>query len=173
MTLKKSSKLGIGMLLGAAAGAVAGLFLAPKAGKELRKDAKKLTGEAKKLSQDAMGLAEEYLKKLQKKDPEQIAKIVFGDVTDATKKLTSQAQHDLARELASVKEQYASINKRKYSDAVKSVVSGLKTDGSISPSMLKKLGTYLEKDAKKFISKPVKLVKKALAKKAPGKKKSA
>ncbi len=168
MTLKKSSKMGLGMLLGAAAGAVAGLFLAPKSGKELRKDAQKFSGEAKKLSQEAMGLAEVYLKKLQKKDPEQIAKIVFGDVSEASKKLTAQAQKDLARELASVKEQYASINKRKYSDAVKSVVAGLKTDGSVSTSTLKKLGAYLEKDAKKFISKP-----KTLAKKAPAKKKSA
>ena len=39
---QKKSHFGIGMAVGAVAGAVAGLFLAPKAGKELREDAMKM-----------------------------------------------------------------------------------------------------------------------------------
>ena len=39
--MKKDNKFFLGMILGAAAGVVAGIFLAPKSGKETREDLKK------------------------------------------------------------------------------------------------------------------------------------
>lgn len=164
MTHKKSSKLGLGVLLGAAAGAVAGLFLAPKAGKELRKD-------AKKLSQTAMKFSDEYRKKLDKKEPEEVAKIVFGDVSEASTKLAKRAHKDLSVELAQLKEKYNKIDKKKYGEAVKTVVEGFKADKSIPDGTLKKLATYLEKDAQKLVASTKK--KTAAKKKAPAKRKVA
>ena len=38
--MKKDNKFFLGMILGAAAGVVAGVFLAPKSGKETREDLK-------------------------------------------------------------------------------------------------------------------------------------
>lgn len=44
--MKKDNKFFLGMILGAAAGVVAGIFLAPKSGKETREDLKKQGKEA-------------------------------------------------------------------------------------------------------------------------------
>lgn len=55
--MKKDNKFFLGMILGAAAGVVAGVFLAPKSGKETREDLKKQGKEAiettKKVSKKA------------------------------------------------------------------------------------------------------------------------
>lgn len=143
MAAKKTNKLGLGMILGAAAGALAGLFLAPKSGKELRKD-------AKDLSKTVAKSAAAYNKKLQKKTPEQIAKMVFGDMSDASMKLADRAHKQLALELEELGKKYKTIDKAKYTAAVKTVVANFKKDGSVPTSTLKKLGTYLQQDAKKL-----------------------
>ena len=148
MKSKNSSKMGLGMLLGVAAGAIAGLFLAPKPGKELRKDAKNLTDEVVKS-------ATKYNKKLQKKTPEQIAKVVFGDMSEASMKLAKKAHKSLAAELSSLEANYQKIDKKKYTAAVKTVVDGLKKDGEVPAATLKKLASYLQLDAKKLATKKV------------------
>ena len=164
MSHKKQSKLGLGMLLGAAAGAVAGLFLAPKSGKEMRKD-------AKKLSADATKFAAQYRKKLEKKEPEEVAKIVFGDVSEVSMKLAKKAHKDLAVELAQLRTKYKTVDKKKYQAAVKTVIDGIKEDKAIPEGSVKKLAAYLEKDAKKLVAKP-RTRKKIAAKKTTRKKKT-
>jgi gas vesicle protein len=47
---RKAKQFGVGMLLGAAAGVVAGFLTAPKPGKEIRKDVAKKASEAKDFS---------------------------------------------------------------------------------------------------------------------------
>lgn len=157
MAANKSSKLGLGVLLGAAAGAVAGLFLAPKAGKELRSDAKKLS---KSLSKSASI----YRNKLDKKTSEEIAKIVFGDVSEASMKLADIAHKELTAELKNLEKQYKTIDKDKYAMAVKSVIANLKKDGKVPAAPLKKLASYLQDDVKKLTKRPA--AKKAAVKSA-------
>lgn len=157
---KKKSKIGLGLLLGATAGAVAGLFLAPKTGKELRKDAKILSDKAKKF-------ADEYKKKLEKEEPSEAAKIVFGDVTDTSVAFMQKANKELSEELGILKEKYSTIDKNKYSEAVKNLIDNYKADKALPEGSLKKLAAYLEKDAKVLVSRP------KTTKKAPAKKKAA
>lgn len=160
----KKSKIGLGLLLGATAGAVAGLFLAPKTGKELRKDAKDLSDKAKKF-------ADEYKKKLEKEEPAEAAKIVFGDVTDTSVAFMQKANKELSEELGILKEKYSTIDKKKYSEAVKNLMDSYKADKALPEGSLKKLAAYLEKDAKVLVSRPKTTKKKAPAKKKPAAKK--
>lgn len=162
---KKSTKVGLGVLLGAAAGAIAGLFLAPKAGKELRKD-------AQKLSKTVMKSANAYSKRLEKKTPEQIAKKVFGDISESSTKISQRVQKDLLSEIAKLEGKYNTIDKKKYSSAVKSVVSSLKSEGKVPAATLKKLASYLEKDARAIVGSKKKVDARKPAKKAVTKKKA-
>lgn len=144
----KSSKFGIGIFLGAVAGAVAGLFLAPKSGVEMRKD-------ARKLSKKALAEAKKYQKQLEGKEPEEIAKKVFGDVSEKSVKIMKQAHKDLSVELALLNQKYKKIDKDRYAQAVKLVVTSIKEEGSVPESELKKLSAYLQEDAKKLVARPV------------------
>lgn len=162
MQTKKSTKVGLGVLLGAAAGAIAGLFLAPKAGKELRKD-------AQKLSKTVMSSANKYSKLLDKKTPDQIAKKVFGDLTESSTKLSQKVHSELRYEIAKLEKKYNTIDKKKYSSAVKTVVSSLKSEGKVPAATLKKLTSYLEKDARALVGKKKAAPKKVAARK-PAKK---
>lgn len=147
----KKSNFGIGVILGAAAGALAGLFLAPKAGKALRQDALKM------------------YKKLQTEDPKVIAQKVFGDVSEESQKFVKKAYEDLSVHLADLKKRYSTIDTAKYKEAVQSVITTIKDEGNMPENAMKKLMTYLESDAKKLISpstkrKVTKTVKKVAAK---------
>lgn len=155
--MSNKSKLGFGILLGAAAGALAGLFLAPKSGVELRKD-------ARRISQKALKTAEKYRNQLEGKEPEEIARIVFGNVSDQSVKLMKQAHKDLSVELALLNEKYKKIDKKKYTAAVKKVVSGLRKDGSVPEGSLKQLSEYLIKDTKKLASRTSKTTTKTARK---------
>ena len=163
MKTKNTSKIGLGMLLSAVVGAVAGLFLAPKAGKELRKD-------AKNLSKNMMKSASSYSKKLEKKTPEQIAKIVFGDVTESSMKIANRVKKELTVELAKLEKKYDTIDKKKYSSAVKSVVDGIKKEGSVPSTTLKKLASYLQDDARTLVGKKKPAAKKSSTRKPVAKK---
>jgi gas vesicle protein len=136
MTDKKTSKLGLGMLLGLAAGAVAGLFLAPKSGKQLRKDVSKKTKEIQKL--------------LEEKDFEEIVKGIFGSVNKDSVELLEKAKINLAEKLANLKDSLEKLDKEKYKQIVSEVVDEVKTDKSVSQDSLSKLKTYLESDFKKL-----------------------
>ena len=144
---QKKSHFGIGMAVGAVAGAVAGLFLAPKAGKELREDAMKM------------------YKKLHTEDPKVLAKKVFGDISEESQRLVKKAYEDLSVELAGLKKRYSTIDTAKYKEAVGKVVTTIKKEGTMPEDAMKKLKTFLEDDAKKLVSSPgaKKVVKKLTA----------
>lgn len=144
----KSSKLGFGIVLGAVVGAVAGMLLAPKTGKELRKDAMKLTTELK-------AKALEYQKQLEGKDSKEAAKFIFGDVSENSVKLFQKVQKDLSVELAILSQNAKKIDKKKYGEAVKNVIDNWKADKTIPEESLKNMKTYLVKDFKKLTAKTV------------------
>lgn len=152
---KKPSSLGVGILVGAAVGAVAGLFLAPKAGKELRKDAKKLYE----------GVT---------KDPEAAVKEIFGKVSKETLELYKGAQKEVIAQLNKVSDSYKDLDSAKYKDIAMKAVEKVKDDHEVPQDQLKKLTAYLEGDLKKFVSGVTKkaTTKKAVAKKAVAKKTS-
>lgn len=129
----KASKLGLGMVLGAVGGAVAGLFLAPKAGKELRKDAQKLYDQLSK-------------------DPEKAVKDIFGKVTDESMDLYNAAQKEVSAQLANLSENYKTLDAGKYKTVVKQAVDNVIEDKKLPEDQLKKLMDYLEKDVRKIAS---------------------
>ncbi len=145
MTQQKSSKLGLGIIVGAVAGAVAGLFLAPKAGKELRKDAQKLYSDITK-------------------DSEAAVKEIFGKVTEESMDLYKKAQKEVASQVDNASKTYKSIDKAKYKEIVMNAVENVKEDMKLPETQLKKLMSYLEGDFKKLANN-VAPKKKAAAKK--------
>ena len=130
MDEKRSSKFGLGLLLGAVGGALAGIFLSPKSGKAMRKDAKKKYDELMKLMKD-----KEMDKKVQD---------IFGKVTAETKKLYEQVKEELVSQLAQMKKD---IDKNTYVKQVENAVDSLKSPLSKqSVSAAKKLKDSLSKD---------------------------
>src|SRR3989344_5202616 len=140
---QKSSKFGLGIMMGAVAGAIAGLFLAPKAGKQLRKDAQKLYEDISK-------------------DPEAAVKEIFGKVTEESMQIYTAAQKEVSAQLANLSANYKTLDTSKYKEVVKQAVDNAKADKKLPEDQLKKLITYLEKDIKKL----------AAPKKAPARKKT-
>lgn len=130
--MQKSSKLGLGVLLGAAVGAVAGLFLAPKAGKDLRKEAKKLYDEISK-------------------NPEAAVKDIFGKVSKESVSVYQKAQKEVAAQLDMLSENYKKVDTAKYKDIAMKAVEKVKEDHELPQAQLKKLTAYLETDIKKLV----------------------
>ena len=143
MTDQKSSKFGLGMILGAAAGALAGLFLAPKPGRELQEDAKQLAGDLQKK-------AKKIRKELEDKEPEEAVRLIFGKVSEESMKLYDSAKDQVAEELAMLKENYQDVDKEKYKKLVQSATRKVKKDRTVPETQLKKLIKYLESDFKKL-----------------------
>ena len=127
---RRSSKFGLGLLLGAVGGALAGIFLSPKSGKAMRKDAKKKYDELMKLMKD--------------KEVDKKVKAIFGNVTAESKKLYEQVKEELISRLAQMKKD---IDKNTYVKQVENVVDSLKSPLSKqSVSAAKKLKDSLSKD---------------------------
>ena len=100
--MSSDSKLLLGLILGAATGAVAGLLLAPASGKETREN---LSDKAGEIKSDLDKKFNELSKKLQDLDTESLNdfKEKFGDVKSTVKEKfdkVSQKVKDLEKELS-------------------------------------------------------------------------
>ncbi len=116
-----------GGLLGMIAGTVGGLLLAPKSGKETRKDLVKL---ALDLNRKIRTQADETRKRV---------KDVFGEVTDEAMTRYKAIRDTVVSRLASIKTAGTSIDREKYEKVVDEVVIGFK-------GVSNKMATYLKKD---------------------------
>lgn len=132
--MSKNKKFGLGLLIGAVAGAIAGLLTAPKSGKETRDDLKNKAGEMK-------GSAERKLKEAHKE---------LGKLSDQAKaeavKLKGKAQsemNDLAKKADDLKE--------KVKAAITSIKSGDDdNDDATIEQLLKDLKALQSKITKKL-----------------------
>lgn len=131
--MSKKSKFKAGLILGAVSGALAGLFLAPKAGKELRKDAQKLYDDISA-------------------DPEAAVKAIFGKVSDEGVAMYKSAQKELVKQLTNLSENYKTLDSSKYKEVVVQAINNVKTEKKLPDNQLKTLMDYLEKDIKKLAS---------------------
>lgn len=154
---KSSSKLGLGVVIGAVTGVVAGLVLAPKSGKKLRSDVAKR--------------AREIRKKMEENNVDEVVQNIFDDVSDKTIAIYNTAKDMISEKLAEVTEPISKIDKNKYSKVVSDVVNVVRKDKGVAEETLVKLKKYLEDDYAKLNSpaavskKPKKTVKKTSAKK--------
>lgn len=134
-------------LIGAVAGVVGGLLLAPKSGRETREDIAQLAAEIiKKL-------------KMQAADTRDRVKDIYGKISDEAMDKYNQVKNTVAGKVAALRTAGEEISKEKYSKVVEEVVADFKADFEGSKNGAVKLVNYLKKDWEK--------VKKALVEKEP------
>jgi gas vesicle protein len=121
-------------LLGAMAGAVGGLLLAPKSGKATRKDIVKL--------------ANEISKKIKTESTETKERVeeVFGKATDEATAKYNEIKDAVVAKVAALKTAGTSIDKDKYTKVVTDVVADFKTDLKASKTGAAKISALLVKD---------------------------
>jgi gas vesicle protein len=133
---KKSSKLGLGLVLGTLIGGLAAFFFSPKSGEENREMVAKKIKQLEKL--------------LKEKEVDKKVKEVFGEVTDEAVKLYNQAKTWLIEDLATLKEAVDEIDKEKYTKAVENVVKRVEKEAKKDVKQLEKLKKQLMKEWEKL-----------------------
>lgn len=132
---KKSSKFGLGLLIGTVLGGLASFFLSPKSGEENREEVVKKVKQLKKL--------------LEEKEIDKKVKEIFGEVSDEAVKIYNQAKTWLIEDLAQLKDAVEHIDKEKYTTAVEKVVKrvhkGVKKDSKQLDKLKKQLMREWEK----------------------------
>ncbi|OGK57142.1 hypothetical protein A3J15_00150 [Candidatus Roizmanbacteria bacterium RIFCSPLOWO2_02_FULL_38_10] len=136
MENKKSSKFGLGLIFGMISGAVAGLLLAPKTGKKMRKELSKA--------------ANEIRDRLEESDIKTTVREIFDDVTEKSFEIFEDSMDTLSTKLSEVSEKWQTIDKEKYSTAVKEVIDQVKDIHKVPENTLLKLKKYLENDFEKL-----------------------
>ena len=143
MTQSKNKNFFLASIVGALAGAVGALLLAPKSGLETRKD---IINIATKISNELKENAANTKKRVEE---------VFGEATDAAKLKYQQVQTSLSTRIASLKKAGQEIDKEKYSKVVDDIIIEFKSDLDATKDGAKKMALLLKKDWLK--------IKKALA----------
>jgi len=129
MNNRKNSRFGVGLIVGIAAGALAGIFMAPKSGKENRKMA------AKKLK--------ELKEKLESGELEEQVRKTFGDTTD---QLTKFYQDTRTEVLKRMNEMGENMNANDYVQMVKDVITKAREKQGVSEKEAHKMQKYLEEE---------------------------
>lgn len=121
-------------ILGAAAGAIGGLLLAPKSGKATRKDIVKLANDiSKKIKTESVETKERVEE-------------VFGKATDEAMAKYNEIKDTVVTKVAALKTAGTSIDKDKYTKVVEEVVTDFKSDLKETKSGASKISAYLIKD---------------------------
>jgi gas vesicle protein len=136
MSKNKSSMLLAGML-GALAGAVGGLLLAPKSGKETRKDIAKLASEI------SMRI------KMETSESKARIKDIFGKASEDAMDKYNEVKNTVVGKVASLKTAGEEIDRDKYGKIVDTVISDFKDDFANTKSGAEKIAMYLKKDWEK------------------------
>lgn len=135
---QNSSKFFLAGIIGAMAGAIGGLLLAPKSGKETRQDIVNMTA---KISENIKTEVDET--KMRVKD-------VYGKATDETMQRYNEIKDSVVTKVAAIKTAGEEINKEKYSKIVDGVVEDFKTDLSSTKTGAEKISNYMKKDWEKI-----------------------
>lgn len=124
----RKSNLGLGVVLGVIVGALGGIFLAPKSGKENRKALAKKMEEMKEMMESG---------EMQKRVNE-----IFGNITDESMQLYAQARADIMDRL----EKLQNMDGDDYAKLVNDVVQQLKDKAQLSGDKFYKLKESFIKD---------------------------
>ena len=131
---KSTGKFFLAGMLGAIAGAIGGLLMAPQSGQETR--------------EAIVNLATELSKKMKTETTETKTRVkeIFGKATeDATMKY-DEIKNSVVGKVAAVKTAGEEINKEKYAKIVDDVVAEFKGDLDATKTGAAKIATYLKKD---------------------------
>ncbi len=133
---KKSSKLGLGLVIGTVIGGLAAFFLSPKSGGENRAMVAKKVKQLEKL--------------LKEKEIDKKVKEIFGEASEEAVKVYNQAKTWLIEDLAKLKEAINEIDKEKYTTAVEKVVKRVQKEVKKDTKQLDKLKKQLMKEWEKI-----------------------
>lgn len=129
---KKSSKFGLGVLIGSVIGAIAAFFLIPTSGKENREIV------ANKLR--------DLMKKIDAADIPEKVKEVYGEVTDNAVKTYTHIRKEILKQLRELKEKAEDIDRVKYQKLITAVLKEVKEDALTTTEKLDKIKVTFMKD---------------------------
>jgi len=135
--MAKSGKFFIATMIGAVAGAIGGLLLAPQSGKKTREDIKKIVV---RLGKEVQGTV---------KDTKQKVEEVFGKATDETLAKYKEIKSAVVNKVAEVKTAGKEIDRDKYAMLVEGVVNDFKADFKETKNGAIKMVSFLKKDWEK------------------------
>ena len=124
-------------LLGAAAGALGGILLAPQSGKKTRSEIASMANTIMK--QIRLGVVE----------TEHKVKDIYGETTKSAKASYEKIKNTVALKVASVKEAGEKIDKDKYLKIVDDVIGDFKSDFETTKNGAEKMKDFLHKDWEK------------------------
>lgn len=133
---KNNSKFGLALVVGAAAGYAASLFMSDKA-RKAHKQA--VTSKVDELAS----------KLLSEKDKEKAKDLFESTVENADKQLV-KIKTELAKNITAAHKTLGEVDKKKYSKAVEKTIDSLKKKGKLNTKELKKVKDYLEADYSNF-----------------------
>lgn len=136
--MAKGSKFFLATMVGAVAGAIGGLLLAPQSGKKTREDLKKM---AMMLGKEVSGTVKDTKEKVEE---------VFGKVTEETMKKYKEIKSGVMNKVAEVKTAGKEIDREKYAKIVEDVVEEFKADFTGTKSGAVKMITLMKKDWEKI-----------------------
>jgi len=135
-TVKKGSFFLAG-IIGALAGAVGGLLLAPQSGKKTRRE----------ITTIAQNIANQF--KTTALDSKKRVEEVFGEVTEAASEKYQKIQTALTAKVAAVKQAGKDMDKDRYSSIVDQVIADFKADFIATKDGATKMANQLKKDWQK------------------------
>jgi gas vesicle protein len=135
---KSTGKFFMAGVIGAIAGAVGSLLMAPKSGKETR--------------EDIMNLAMEISNRIKTETTETKTRVkeVFGKVTEEATMKYDEIKNTVVGKVAAVKTAGEEINKEKYVKIVDDVVAEFKGDLDATKTGAVRIAAYLKKDWEKM-----------------------
>jgi len=139
MSDSRSSKFGLGLLLGTVVGGIAAFFLSPTSGPENQKMVAKKVKELEKLLKDT--------------DLEKKVKKIFGEATEDATKVYMKAKKEFIQALAETKETLESIDKKQVEKVAHETVEILKKEVKREGKEMDKLKTELANEWKKLTPK--------------------
>ncbi len=125
----RSSKFGVGVLIGTVLGGLAAFFLSPKSGPENREMVEKKLKEVEKWLEDA-------------EIPEHV-KEIYGDVTEEGTKLYKNVSKALKPRIKEIQQKMEDFDAEKYKKLVGEVVEAVQTEADVAAHRASKLKDYL------------------------------
>lgn len=132
---KKSSKFGLGLMLGSIVGGLTAFFLSPKSGEENREMV------ARKI--------EELKKAFEEQNLDEKVQEIFGEVTTELKELYTNVKDEIINRLTQLKESVDNIDMEQYKEIVEDTVKKIKK-GAVKEE--KKLMKLKEKLMEKWVN---------------------
>lgn len=137
MSHKSGVKIFFAGILGALAGAIGGILLAPQSGKETREDIARVAKEIEKSIKSGA------------KETESRAKAVFGKASKEAVKSYERVKGMVVDKLVALKSAGDKIDKEKYEKIVEEVVAEFKGDAKVTRDGVLRLKSQLKKDWEK------------------------